>query len=288
MMALEKRVPSLLVQIRAKRDSLTAAEQRVADYILCHPESVLKCSVAELAICSGTSDATVTRSIRKLGMSSYNEMKVLLARSTVAPVKLLNSEIDEGDSINDVAVKVFGSIINAVTLTRDTLSSALLESAADLLFSARNIYLVGLGNSASSVSDFQQKLLRLGRPVKVQFDPHLLLIDIVNYAGPEDVCFAISHSGHSKLVVDAVTLCRERGCKVISLTDNAPSPVRELADISLCTMSSETQFNSYASTSKIAQYAVCNVLYTIMSYKHEALAVKNFTDVETNMQMYKC
>ena len=287
-MALENKVPSLLVQIRAKRDSLTATEQRVADYILDHPESVLKYSVAELAASSGASDATVTRSIRKLGMSSYNEMKVLLARSTVAPVKLLNSEIDEGDSISDVAFKVFGSIINAVTLTRDTVAPAQLEIAADLLFDAKQIFLVGFGNSASSVSDFQQKLLRLGRPVKVQFDPHLLLIDIINYVGPEDVCFAISHSGHSKLVVDAVTLCRERGCKIISLTDNAPSPIRELADISLCTMSSETQFNTYASASKIAQYAVCNVLYTIMSYKHEALAVKNFTDVEANMQMYKC
>ena len=287
-MALENKVPSLLVQIRAKRDSLTATEQRVADYILDHPESVLKFSVAELAAGSGASDATVTRSIRKLGMSSYTEMQVLLARSTVAPVKLLNSEIDEGDSISDVAFKVFGSIINAVTLTRDTVPPTQLEIAADLLFDARQIFLVGFGNSASSVSDFQQKLLRLGRPVKVQFDPHLLLIDIINYAGPEDVCFAISHSGHSKLVVDAVTLCRERGCKIISLTDNAPSPIRELADISLFTMSSETQFNTYASASKIAQYAICNVLYTIMSYKHEDLAVKNFTDVEANMQMYKC
>ena len=287
-MALENKVPSLLVQIRAKRDSLTATEQRVADYILDHPESVLKFSVAELAVGSGASDATVTRSIRKLGMSSYTEMQVLLARSTVAPVKLLNSEIDEGDSISDVAFKVFGSIINAVTLTRDTVPPTQLEIAADLLFDARQIFLVGFGNSASSVSDFQQKLLRLGRPVKVQFDPHLLLIDIINYAGPEDVCFAISHSGHSKLVVDAVTLCRERGCKIISLTDNAPSPIRELADISLFTMSSETQFNTYASASKIAQYAICNVLYTIMSYKHEDLAVKNFTDVEANMQMYKC
>ena len=287
-MTIEKKVPSLLLQIRSKRDTLTAAELRVADYILEHPESVLDYSVAQLASRSGTSDATVIRSIRKLGMTSYNDMKVLLARSIVAPVKLLNAEIDEGDSVDDVVKKVFGGIVNAITLTRDTVSSTQLDEAADLLFNARQIYLVGFGNSASSVADFHQKLLRLGRRVAVQFDPHLLLIDIVNDAGPKDVCFAISHSGHSKLVVDAVSLCRERGCKVISLTDNSPSPVRDLADISLCTMSGETRFFQYASASKIAQYAVCNVLYTIMSYKHEAMAVKNFTDVENNMQLYKC
>ena len=74
-MTTEKRVPSLLLQIQTKRDMLTAAELRVADYILAHPESVLQLSVAELAAGSGTSDATVTRSIRKLGMNSYNEMR---------------------------------------------------------------------------------------------------------------------------------------------------------------------------------------------------------------------
>ncbi len=287
-MSVDKRIPSLLIQIQSRRSTLTSAEVRVADYILDHPEDVLQCSVSELAANSGTSDATVIRAIRRLGLPGFNEMKVQLAQSMVAPVKILNSEIDEGDSVDDVIQKVFGGIINTLTVTRDSVSTEQLEAAADLLFDAGNIYLVGLGNSASSVSDFQQKLLRLGRRVTVQFDPHLLLIDIVNYAGPGDVCFAISHSGHSKLVVDAVSLCRERGCKVISLTDNAASPLRDLADISLCTMSSETRYNQYASASKIAQYAICNVLYTIMSYKHEALALKNFTDVETNMQLYKC
>ena len=287
-MSVDKRIPSLLIQIRSRRSSLTSAEVRVADYLLDHPEDVLQCSVSDLAMNSGTSDATVIRAIRRLGFPGFNEMKVQLAQSMVAPVKILNSEIDEGDSIDDVVQKVFGGIINTLTVTRDAVSTEQLEAAADLLFDAKRIYLVGLGNSASSGSDFQQKLLRLGRRVTVQFDPHLLLIDIVNYAGPGDVCFAISHSGHSKLGVEGVSLCRERGCTVISLTDNAVSPLRDLADISLCTMSSETRYNQYASASKIAQYAICNVLYTIMSYKHEALAVKNFTDVETNMQIYKC
>ena len=287
-MSVDKNIPSLLIQIQSRRASLTSAEKRVADYILKDPGAVLQFSVSDLAARSGTSDATVTRAIQKLGLSGFNEMKVQLAQSMVAPVKILSSAIDEGDSIDDVVRKVFGGIINTLTVTRDTVSSASLEQAADLLFNARQIFLVGLGNSASSVSDFQQKLQRLGRRVFVQFDPHLQLIDIVNYAGPEDVCFAISHSGQSRLVVDAVSLCRERGCKVISLTDNAVSPLRELADISLCTMSSETKYNQYASASKIAQSAICNVLYTIMSYKHEAIALKNFTNVETNMRKYKC
>ena len=287
-MSAERAVPSLLLQIRSKLDSLTAAELRVARYILEQPESVLSFSVSELAASSGTSDATVVRAVRKLGISSYNELKVQMAQSIVTPVKLLNAEIDEGDSIGNVVQKVFSSITNTLAVTKDTVSASVLEEVADRLFNADHIYLIGLGNSSSVVADFQQKLLRLGRRVTVQSDPHLLLIDIINYAQPGNVCFAISHSGHSKLVVEAASLCRDRGCTIISLTDNAPSPLRDMADISLCTMSSETKYTQYASVSKIAQYAICNVLYTIMSYKHEDMALENFSTVETNMQIFKC
>ncbi len=286
-MSIEKSVPWLLIHIQALRPSLTLAEARVADYILEHPKDVLECTLSDLAEKSRTSDASALRLIRKLDISGFSELKLQLAQSLVAPVKLLNSEIDEGDSISDLVRKVFGGIINTLTVTCDSVSAADLEKAADMLFNARQIFLAGLGNSASPVSDFEQKLLRLGRIVHSRFDAHLTLIDIINTAGPEDVCFAVSHSGRSKLVIDAAAMCRERGAKIIALTDNVFSPLRDMADVSLCTMSSETRYNQFASSSKIAQYAICNVLYTIMAYKHESLAVDYITKIEKNMQMYK-
>lgn len=286
-MSTENRFPSMLLQIRSSLQTLTAAERRVAEYVLENPGDVLQFSVSDLSTNSQTSDATVIRFIRKLGLASYSELKVHLAQSMVAPVKTLDSDIEVGDSVSDVIRKVFAGVSNALNMTRDIAQYADLEAAADLLYSAKHIFLIGFGNSASSVADFQQKLLRLGLPVTVQYDPHILLIDILSYAGPDTVCLAVSHSGHSKLVTDAAQACREKGSRIITLTDMVASPLSEMADISLHTVSTETRYNLYAAASKIAQYTILDVLYTIMSYKHADTAFDRFSQIESRMRLYK-
>ena len=97
-MSIDMRIPSLLIQIRSRRSSLTSAEVRVADYILDHPEDVLQCSVSELAANSGTSDATVIRAIRRLGLPGFNEMKVQLGFASDDDLALaaeMSEDLDE-------------------------------------------------------------------------------------------------------------------------------------------------------------------------------------------------
>lgn len=50
---------------------------------------------------------------------------------------------------------------------------------------------------------------------------------------PGDVVLAISGSGNSKNVLNAVEYAREQGCRVIGLTGYSGGKLRELADISL-------------------------------------------------------
>lgn len=283
----EKRISSLIVKIRTAIPTLTASEKRVADFIVSSPEDVLQYSVSDLALKSQSSDATVIRTIRKLGINSYSEFKVLLAQAMVAPVKMLDSEIEAGDETADVVHKVYSAISNTLNMTANIPQQAEMEAAADALYQAKHIILVGFGNSASAVSDFQQKLMRLGLPTSVQFDPNLLLIDALNYASPETVCFAISHSGRTKNVIDIASFCQKKGCRVIALTDVAPSPLKDVADIVLCTMSGETKLNLYAAASKIAQYAILDVIYNIISYKHADSCFDRFEEVYENMKKLK-
>ena len=46
-------------------DSFFEAEKKIADYILAHKSEIIDMTVAELALASGTSDATVSRFCRK-------------------------------------------------------------------------------------------------------------------------------------------------------------------------------------------------------------------------------
>jgi DNA-binding MurR/RpiR family transcriptional regulator len=203
--------PALILQMKSQLNSLTKTERRVADYIIDHPDDVIYLSVAGLAEKSETSDATVIRTCKKLGMTSYQEFKVTLAQSIAVPLKTLNEDIEEGDSIETVVNKVFESTIHTLKLTRDILKIPVIEQAADALYSARCIYIFGMGNSSAVGADLHHKMLRLGLPAIAEADSHLQRIAVATLVREGDVVFAISHSGSSKDVVDTAGMAKKKG-----------------------------------------------------------------------------
>ena len=50
-------------------DTFFEAEKKIADYILEHKSEIIDMTVAELALASGTSDATVSRFCRRCGFN---------------------------------------------------------------------------------------------------------------------------------------------------------------------------------------------------------------------------
>ncbi len=82
---------SLLRQIRTLRPSLSSAMQRVADYVLQHPEGVIYLSVTEMAAECNVGEATVIRFCQQLNLSGYQDFKIKLSQSLVEPLKSLHT-----------------------------------------------------------------------------------------------------------------------------------------------------------------------------------------------------
>lgn len=130
-------------------------------------------------------------------------------------------------------------------------------------------------------------MLRLGLSVTFLSDIHMQQINLVNFCGKGDVIFAISHSGSSKLVVDATRLGKWQGATVITLTDISSSELKKEADIALCTTSDETRWNLHAPASKIAQYTIVDALYTAIAYKYRSETASYTKNVEASMTQFK-
>lgn len=278
----------VVLQIKANFSRLTPSELQVATYITENPDQVIHCSVAELAELSRVSEATVVRFCKKIGFKSYQEFKVLLAQSIVSPIRTINGSIDDCSSIDQVIDCVFESSQQALQLTRKLQQASQLEMAADRIFRAKRVFIIAMGNSAAIGIDFQHKLLRLGITVIFQSDSHMQRIMVSSLCGPEDVVFAISHSGASRDVVDSVQVASDNHAYIISLTNMGQSPLAEISQISLHTLSAETKHNLSAISSRLAQIAVLDCLHTIIAYKNEETAVTHIHNVNKNMVSLKC
>ena len=271
-------IPATILRILSKRPLLSKSEALVCDYIVAHPEEAIYLSVSELAKKSGVSDATVIRACQRIGSSSFQDLKITLAQDIVTPLQAVNEEIKEGDSPSVVLDKVFQSVLYTLDSTRKIQEAAQLEKTADALLHAGRICICGLGNSHAIAADLQHKLLRLGLDAVAYSDNHLMRIS-TSFLHEGDVLFGISHSGSSHDIVHVAQLARQNRVTVISLTNIGSSPLADVSDIALHTASEETRYRQVALSSRLAQMAVIDVLYTIIALKKED-SVEGFYKIE--------
>lgn len=254
----------VLQKIHDLLPKLSKTEQRVAGYILENAEKVTSFTVADLAEGSGASDATVVRTCKSLGFTSFQDFKVSMARNLASPLRTSYSVINPGDTADMVVDKIFKENINTLQLTYSAISAKKIEDAAKILSQAKRVLIFAIGESHAVAIDLQHKLMRLGMTAFAYTDNILQLMAAV-IAEEGDVVVAISHCGDSADVVEAAKRCHGKGAKVISISSAPKSPLGKISDVALTTVSNETQFRINSISSRIAQFTIidclCNIIY---------------------------
>jgi RpiR family carbohydrate utilization transcriptional regulator len=277
--------PALLLRLQALLPKLSRAEKKVVEYVLSHPEEVIHLSVSGLAENSNVSDATVVRTCRNIGFDGFQHFKVTLAQGIVTPLQSIHEEIHYDDTVEQIIEKVFQGNLHTLNFTHNILSASAIEAAAAALMKAQNVYIYGLGNSHAVSLDLQHKLLRLGIHAYAFTDSHLQTI-AATYITDKDLLFAISHSGSTVDVVECAKIAKNNGAVVISLTNIGSSPLSRVSDIKLYTASKETKYRIVAMSSRIAQMAIIDTIYTIIATRIPDISEK-FHNIEKALETKK-
>ncbi|HEY0496803.1 MAG TPA: MurR/RpiR family transcriptional regulator [Kutzneria sp.] len=262
---------SPLVRIRSLLPGLARAEQRVAKVVLDNPQVVAHRSITEVAEAAGTSETTVTRFCKAIGVGGYPELRIALAADTARTAaridRDLGSDIAPTDDLSQVVGKVAFADARAVEETAEQLEIPTLNAVVDAVASAGRVDVYGVGASAFVAADLQQKLHRIGRVSFAWSDTHIMLTSAA-VLSEGDVAFGISHTGATADTVEALRVAREHGATTVALTNFPRSPISEVADHVLTTAARETTFRSGAMASRIAQLTVIDCLFIGVAQKH--------------------
>lgn len=256
---------SQLVPRRALRalherlEDLRNSERKVAQYVLEAPEKVIYQSISELAENAQTSEPTVLRFCRALGFKGYQDLKIQLAQDLVPEVKNIHEDVEPGDDAPSLIRKVFNSNINAISNSLDILDPEMVGRAIHSLANAKRIEFFGLGGSGAVAMDAYHKFFKLGIPCAWYSDPHMQAMSAALMT-PYSVLVAISHSGSTKDVVEAIEIAKESGATTIAIVSHRKSPVANIADIPLCVHARETTYKPEPMSSRIAHLCVIDVL----------------------------
>ena len=107
------------------------------------------------------------------------------------------------------------------------------------------------------------KFLRLGLNAQACCDNHMQAI-IASHLNRKSLAIGISHSGQSRDIVEALELSKIGSAATMCITNYDTSPIVKVSDIALFTKSEETKYSILALSSRIAQLAILDALYTYL------------------------
>lgn len=267
---------SPVVRIRSLLPGLARAEQRVANVVLDDPGKVSRQSITEVADAAQTSETTVTRFCKAIGVRGYPELRIALAADTARTAartdRDLGGDITPTDTLTQVVGKIGFADARAVEDTAEQLDVDVLTTVVAAMADAGRVDVYGVGASAFVAMDLQQKLHRIARIAFAWSDTHIMLTSAaVLRAG--DVAIGVSHTGSTADTVEALREARRHGATTVAVTNFPRSPIASVADHVLTTAARETTFRSGAMASRIAQLTVIDCLFIGIAQRHMDSAI---------------
>jgi DNA-binding MurR/RpiR family transcriptional regulator len=276
-------VDDVLIRVRDALPALQPAERRVADAVLDDPAAMAQLSISALARRAGTSETTVVRFCRTIGLDGYPKLRLALAGSAARAAVLGATHAGEGsdivasDTLAHVVAKIVFSETRALEETQNCLDLKALQAAVDLVGAARRIDVIGIGASGFVAHDLQQKLHRIGLIAFVWTDIHAALTAAA-LVDHRDVVIGISHSGETLDTIEPLQTAAARGATTVALTNFSGSPITSHASIVLRTAARETTYRAGATASRIAQLAVVDALFVCVAKQRADDAAVKLSD----------
>ena len=99
----------------------------------------------------------------------------------------------------------------------------------------------------------------------------------------DDVALAVSHSGSSKDIVEALKIAKQKGATTVAITNCGKSPIQKQCDHVLFTSSDETKYNILALNSRSAQLSIVNAIYFYIVYRQSGKALESIKETERSL-----
>lgn len=269
---------NILERIHASYYQLSAAERKVADYVLSQHAQVQFMSITQLADECSVAEATVSRFCRSLGLKGFNAFKLETARhvATASAGLIPPRRIDSG-SLEGRCMEAARLSQEAIQQTIDLVQPHAIEKAVSLFEQADKVICVGSGGSMLLAQECAHLFSTVTNKFHAISDSHMQMSAVATM-NTKDVVVLFSYSGATHNGIAVLELAKVRGIPAILITRFPKSPAAQLADVVLHCGSNETPFQFGSVPAKIAQLVLQDILY--QEYMH-----RNQEACEENLQL---
>ena len=249
---------TILRRLRADIGSMTAAERKIAELILRDPHRIMTLSLTEFAEEAEVSQGSIINFSKKYAEGGFPTLKLHLAASPTENSPKFTA-VTDSDTPHDILKSSMRDAEQALGNTVAVNSNETLQRVIDRILQAKKVEIYGVYRSAVVATDFYYQLLTLGIPAVFVSDVLTAAVS-ASLLDAESLVVAVSASGKTKDVLDAVKIAKSRGVPVLSITNHKTSPLAALSDEVLVASASENTLMGLASEIRLSQLALTDAL----------------------------
>ena len=192
--------------------------------------------------------------------------------TTVQRISLSKDFSDYENTIKQVIKKD----IDNIEKTLKEIDYHAFKEAVEITLEADNVYVLGLRSSSFLAGYLGFYLNFLLDNVKViSFGPNDIFEQLLK-ATKDDVIIGISYPRYSKRTLEALDYGKEKGCKIIGITDSLVSPAAQYADVTLIASSNMLSFVD----SLVAPMSLINAFIVALGMEKKEDITTYFEDLE--------
>lgn len=245
-----------LIQIKFPR--LSKGQKLIAEYILKNYDKAAFMTAAKLGVSVGVSESTVVRFANELGFLGYPKLQKALQEliknklTTVQRLELSNDFVTDGDALKGV----LKADMENIRATLEKINPYTFEEVLNCIFKAKNIYIIGLRSSTALAEFLGFYLNIILQNVRVVSHGISDIFEQMINVSEGDLIIGIGFPRYAAKTIDSLDFAKNRGAKVVSITDSLLSPLAAKADYTLIAQSNMASFVD----SLVAPLSVINAL----------------------------
>ena len=275
----------LITKIQSELPGFSKGQKQIARFILEHYDKAAFMTASRLGVTVGVSERTVVRFATELGYDGYPHLQRALQEMIRNKLTSVQRMEVAGDRMGgrDVLQTVLHADTDMIRVTLDEIDRDAFQGAVDALMGAKRIYILGVRSSSALASflGFYFNLL-FENVTLVHTNSVSEIFEQVLRVGPGDVLFGISFPRYSKRTLSAMKYARDRGARVIALTDSQLSPLARVADHVLLARSDMASFVD----SLVAPLSVINALIVAVGMSRRDEIEQTFNKLERIWEEY--
>lgn len=216
---------------------MSPAARRVVQVLQEAREEVLVTSAASLAVRAKTSDATVVRTVKSLGLAGMDDLRRLLAAELKQSLTIANRLTGTLREVGDNLLTAFSTTLDihrkAIEALRRDVTPETFRLAVHRISSATRVVIFGIGPSSAIAAYFATQLGRFGVDALCLRNTGLLFADDLRQLRSGDVLLVMAYTHIYRELAVLLNEADRHRIKTILLTDSLAVKLRQRVNLVL-------------------------------------------------------